>query len=167
MVPVIQCSIRMSNMEKPNIIPWPPILYGSAIIAGIVSGIYLPMPWIPGIVGDLAFMLGLIMIGAAIFIDVRTFMELRKHRTTILPTEAASHLVTTGPFGFSRNPIYLSNTILTFGIGLATANAWLFITGLLAAFATNQLAILREEKHLALKFGSEWRKYSKRVRRWI
>lgn len=154
-------------MEKPNTIPWPPILYGCAILFGIILGWLSPLPWISGTLADFGFMAGLIMIVAAIFIDVRTFQELKKHDTTILPTKGASHLVTTGPFSFSRNPIYLSNTMLTFGIGLAMQNLWLFVTGLLAAFATNYLAIMREEKHLGVKFGSEWRKYAKRVRRWI
>ncbi|MGB7285318.1 MAG: isoprenylcysteine carboxylmethyltransferase family protein [Salaquimonas sp.] len=154
-------------MDKPNTIPWPPILYGTAILSGVLLGIYYPLPWISGIISDLAFMLGLILIATAIFIDVRTFLELRKHKTTIMPNQAANHLVTSGPFSFSRNPIYLSNTILTFGIGMASQNVWLFGTGLLAAIATNHLAILREEKHLSHKFGNAWHKYSKRVRRWI
>ncbi len=154
-------------MDKPNSIPWPPILYGLAILTGILLGQYYPLPWLVGPIGEFIFMLGIIMIGAALFIDVRTFLELRKHRTTILPTKGASHLVTTGPFSFSRNPIYLSNTMLTFGIGLATGNTWLFATGLAAAFLTNHLAIKREELHLKHKFANEWRKYSGRVRRWI
>ncbi len=154
-------------MDKPNTIPWPPILYGAAIISGVVLGWYYKLPWINGIISDLGFMLGLILIATAIFIDVRTYLELRKHKTTIMPNQAATRLVTSGPFSVSRNPIYLSNTMLTFGIGLAMENVWLFVTGLLAAFATNYLAILREEKHLGLKFGNEWRKYAKKVRRWI
>lgn len=154
-------------MDKPNTIPWPPILYGTAIVGGVILGWNFELPWIGGVISDLGFMLGLILIACAIFIDVRTFLELRKHKTTIMPNQAASHLVTSGPFSFSRNPIYLSNTILAFGIGLAMGNLWLFLTGLIAAFATNHLAILREEKHLSHKFGSEWRKYTKTVRRWI
>lgn len=154
-------------MDKPNTLPWPPILYGAAILAGLLLGWNIPLPWISGIISDLGFMLGLIMIASAIFIDVRTFLELRKHKTTIMPNQAASRLVTSGPFSFSRNPIYLSNTILVFGIGLATENLWMLLTGLIAAFATHHLAILREEKHLSSKFGNEWRKYTKVVRRWI
>ena len=154
-------------MDKPNSIPWPPLLFGVAIIIAWLLQRNTPLPWITGIIADLAFMLGLILVVAALFIDVRTFLELRKHKTTILPTKGASHLVTSGPFSFSRNPIYLSNTMLTFGLGFALSNPWFFATGLLAAIATNHLAIKSEEKHLAAKFGSEWRKYSKRVRRWI
>ena len=115
----------------------------------------------------MAFMAGLLAIAAAVFIDVRTFLELRNHKTTILPTKAASHLVTTGPFSFSRNPIYLSNTLLTIGLGLAMGNPWLLLAAFLAAFAVTKLAIEREEKHLARKFGTAWHHYAKKVRRWM
>ena len=158
---------KPTHAERPNTIPWPPILYGCAILGGWLLGHLYPLPFLPRFLAEMAFMLGLILIVTAIFIDVRTYLELRNHKTTILPTKGAAHLVTSGPFSFSRNPIYLSNTLLTFGIGLASANIWLFGTGIIAAFATHNLAILREEKHLTAKFGNEWRKYAKRVRRWI
>ena len=157
----------MNVNEKPNSIPWPPIIYGIAIIAGWLMGNFLGKSWPSGVVAEMGFMLGLILIASALFIDVRTYLELKKHKTTILPHKGAAHLVTSGPFSFSRNPIYLSNTLLTFGIGFVFNNFWMFLTGILAAMATHHLAILREEKHLMIKFGNEWRKYTKKVRRWI
>jgi protein-S-isoprenylcysteine O-methyltransferase Ste14 len=154
-------------VSRPNRIPWPPILYGTAIAAGFVLGRLLPLPWPGGMAGEWLFMTGLLLIACALFIDVRTFLELRKHKTTIMPNKAADHLVTSGPFSFSRNPIYVSNTMLTIGLGFAFANAWLFICGLTAAFGTHHLAILREERHLAAKFGTAWHHYTKKARRWI
>lgn len=154
-------------MNPPNSIPWPPIFYGLAIIGGFVMQSYWPLPWLASPLADFLFMAGLLMIVAALFIDLRSYLVLKKHKTTIMPTRAADHLVTSGPFSFSRNPIYLANTVLTFGLGLCFANPWLFVTGLGAAIATHHFAIRREEKHLDLKFGSAWRQYRKRVRRWI
>ncbi|MCB1386119.1 MAG: isoprenylcysteine carboxylmethyltransferase family protein [Hyphomicrobiales bacterium] len=151
----------------PSRIAWPPLLYLTAAFAGIALQYALPLPWIPGPVGEMALMLGLLLMAAAVFIDVRTFQELRKHKTTILPTRAASHLVTGGPFSFSRNPIYLANTMLVSGLGFALGNAWLFATAVLAVIAVGKLAIEPEERHLSRKFGSAWHHYAKRVRRWI
>ena len=154
--------------KPPSPFPWPPVLYGIAILAGLALQAWVfELPWLPGTIGGMAFMAGLLMIAAAVFIDVRTFRELRNHKTTILPTKAASHLVTSGPFSFSRNPIYLSNTMLTIGLGLALGNPWLLATAFLAAFAVTKLAIEREEKHLARKFGTAWHHYAKKVRRWV
>lgn len=156
-----------SIQQAPNRIPWPPILYGLAILGGYLLHRIEPAPWPGGMAAEWLFMAGWLMIGGALFIDFRTFLELRKHKTTIMPNKGADHLVTTGPFSFSRNPIYLSNTLLCFGLAMAFANPWFMLTGLAAAFATNHLAILREERHLEVKFGSHWRQYAKRVRRWI
>ena len=154
-------------MDRPNTIPWPPILYGLAIIAGFVLQWFLPLPWFPLFTAEFLFMLGVILILAALSIDVTAILTLKRSKTTVMPHKAASHLVTNGPFGFSRNPIYLGNTILTFGLGMAFGNVWLFVSGLVAAWITNELVIKREEAHLKAKFGSAWRKYAARVRRWI
>ena len=160
--------MNTSQEKPPSPFPWPPVLYGIAILAGLVLQAWVyRLPWLPGTVGGMAFMAGLLLIAAAVFIDIRTFRELSKHKTTVLPTRAASHLVTTGPFSFSRNPIYLSNTLLTIGLGLALGNLWLLAGAFLAAFAVTKLAIEREEKHLARKFGSAWHHYAKKVRRWF
>ena len=154
-------------MDRPNTIPWPPILYGLAVIAGFLLQRYIPLPWFPLFTAEYLFMLGIIMVLAGLAIDISAMLALRKHKTTAMPHKAASQLVTTGPFSFSRNPIYLGNTILTFGLGFVFGNVWLFVTGLAAALITNRLAIKREEAHLKAKFGTAWRKYATRVRRWI
>ena len=160
--------MNTSQEKPPSPFPWPPVLYGIAILAGLALQAWVyELPWLPGTVGGMAFMAGLLLIAAAVFIDVRTFLELRRHRTTILPTRAASHLVTSGPFSFSRNPIYLSNTLLTIGLGLALGNLWLPGAAFLAAFAVTKLAIEREERHLARKFGTACHHYAKKVRRWV
>lgn len=154
-------------MEKPNTIPWPPILYLTAIVAGFVLQSFVPLPWLFRFFAEFLQMAGILMILGGLFLDIMTFVELRRHDTTILPTKAASHLVVTGPFALSRNPIYLGNTILVIGIGLVAGNAWHLIFAVTAAIGTNFLAIKPEEAHLETRFGSHFRQYRKRVRRWI
>jgi len=158
---------RSSPLEAPNSIPWPPILYLVACLIAFGLGQVYKLPWPSGMAGEWLFMSGLLIGAMAIFIDVRTFMELRKHKTTVMPTKSADHLVTTGPFAFSRNPIYLSNTMLCFALAFIFENAWFMAAGLIAAQATHHLAILREERHLEARFGTAWRHYAKKVRRWV
>lgn len=88
-------------------------------------------------------------------------------RTTILPHKGSAHLVTTGPFAVTRNPIYVGNTLFLLGIGLTVGIAWLVLMAPLAAFLTQKLAIEPEERHLEARFGKAFRDYRKRVRRWI
>jgi protein-S-isoprenylcysteine O-methyltransferase Ste14 len=94
-------------------------------------------------------------------------LEMRRRRANILPHRAATALVTTGPFAWSRNPIYLANGLLLLGLGGLFDNAWFFVAAPVAAFATDRLAIRREERHLAALFGAAWSVYVGRVRRWL
>ncbi len=154
-------------MDKPSRFPWPPVLYLSAIIAAYFLGKYYPIPWLPTTISDSLFAAGILLVGGGLALDLYAIRTLAKHKTTVMPTSAATHLVTTGPFSISRNPIYLGNTILTFGLGIAFANPWFFIAAITAALATNFLQIVPEEKHLEHRFGNPWRNYARKVRRWI
>ena len=80
---------------------------------------------------------------------------------------AATALVASGPFAISRNPIYLANGLLLLGLGGLFDNAWFFVAAPVAAFATDRLAIRREERHLTALFGPAWSAYADRVDRWF
>jgi protein-S-isoprenylcysteine O-methyltransferase Ste14 len=149
--------------DRPNSVPWPPIiLIGMAIAAVMLNRIWpLESNW-----PTLKF-IGAILLAVAIAIEVWSFLTFRKHRTTIMPNKGAAHLITSGPFAHSRNPIYVANTILVSGIGLYFGNLWLIAAAFIAALLTQELAIKREEKHLALKFGEAWTDYTSKVPRWL
>ncbi|WEX11632.1 isoprenylcysteine carboxylmethyltransferase family protein [Chelativorans sp. AA-79] len=151
----------------PSRIPWPPILYLVAVALGILAGVLLPSPWFGSPLADILFAAGWLMVIAALAMDIAALRALRRAGTTILPTRTSAHLVTGGPYAFSRNPIYLGNTMLVIGIGLITGNPWFFLFAILAAFATQKLAVEPEERHLAQRFGKHYRDYQKRARRWF
>ena len=154
-------------ITRPNRFPYPPVIYALAILAGALSPLVLPRLWPGHPLSDLLAAVGFIMIAVAIFLDIKAMLTLNNHKTTVLPMKGADHLVTSGPYGLSRNPIYLGNTILTIGAGFAFGIFWFIPLAILAAFLTQKLAIEREEKHLAAKFGKHWRDYTHKVRRWI
>lgn len=157
----------MNPETPPNKIPWPPIIIVGCIVAGFILGSLVPLPWAVGAARDMLQGAGFVLIVVAILLYSLTVRELWKHRTTVNPVGKSSHLVTTGPFAFSRNPIYLANVLLMVGIALATSNAWLIIIAFIAAWLEQQFAIVREERHLEARFGKAWRDYAKRVRRWV
>lgn len=152
---------------RPNRLPWPPIVYLLAIAASVALGYAAPLPWIGKPLSDILFAIGWLMVAGAIAIDIGAMRTMRRHKTTIMPNRGSEHLVTDGPFAVTRNPIYLANTMLMFGIGLITGIVWFLPLGLVAAFATQKLAIEREERHLDARFGKRYREYRKKVRRWI
>lgn len=153
--------------QAPNRVPWSPIVYLCAVAVSVVLGYTVPLPWFGPPLSDLLFAIGWLLAVAAVLMDVAAMRALWRAHTTINPTKAADHLVTDGPFAFSRNPLYLGNTALMFAIGMITGIVWFFVLGMVAAFATQKLAIVPEERHLALRFGKRYRDYQKKVRRWF
>ncbi|MBO6539309.1 MAG: isoprenylcysteine carboxylmethyltransferase family protein [Rhizobiaceae bacterium] len=158
----------MSEQQAPpSRLPWPPIVYVAAVALAIVLQWLWPLPWIGSPIADLLFAIGWLMVLAALALDLGAMQTMRKAKTTILPTRAAEHLVTGGPFAISRNPIYLGNTTLMVAIGFIAGSLWFVLLAPVAAILTTYLAIRPEERHLTERFGKRYRDYQKKVRRWI
>lgn len=151
----------------PSRVPWPPILYLVAIVVAAVLGLLYPLPWITEPLSDLLFAAGWLAVAGVVAIYYSAMQTLKRAKTTIRPDRPSEHLVTSGAFSFTRNPIYFANTLLMIAIGLITENVWFLALALIAAFATQKLAIVPEEKHLQARFGKKYIDYAKKVRRWI
>ncbi|MCI4680678.1 isoprenylcysteine carboxylmethyltransferase family protein [Rhodoblastus acidophilus] len=149
---------------RPNWIPWPPILL---IAAG--GAAYLLQRGFPtsGLLPDWLMSFGEAVLALGLAFDFWAMGVMFLARTNILPNRGAGRLVTRGPFTLTRNPIYLGNTLLLIGIGLAFSALWFLPLALLAAFLVDRLAIRREEAHLALRFGAEWEAYAAKTPRWL
>lgn len=156
-----------SDTARPNALPWPPLIYLAAAAAALLLHGVWPLPWVPGILADLLFAIGWLLIAAALVLDVLAMRTLWGAGTTVRPDRTTSHLVTSGPYALTRNPIYLGNTMLVIGIGLVTGITWFIPCALLAAFVTQKVTIEREERLLDMKFAKRYRDYSRKVRRWI
>jgi protein-S-isoprenylcysteine O-methyltransferase Ste14 len=152
---------------RPNTLPWPPIIFVSAIVIGVLLNVLLPLPWVGRPLSGILFALGWLMIAAFLALNVAAIRAMRRAGTTVRPDRATDHLVTDGPFAYTRHPLYLAGTMLLLGIGLIAGVAWFLLLALAAAFAVQKLAIEREESHLQARFGAAYRDYAARVRRWI
>lgn len=150
-----------------GVVPLPPLVYLAALLLGVGLGIVHPLPWFGDVLGDILFAAGWVAVFGALALWFAAVRAMRRARTTLNPAGTPTHLLTEGPFAVSRNPIYLSAALLLIGIGLATGNGWTVLTAFLAAFVVGKLAIGREEKVLAQRFGKKYRDYARRVRRWI
>ncbi len=158
----------MSEIQaRPNRFPWPPLIYLAAFAVSIGLHLLYPLPYIGPPLSHILFATGWLLLLGVVAIDVSAIRALRRAKTTVMPHRGSEHLVTTGPFSFTRNPIYLANTMLVFGAGLIAGISWFIPLGIFAAFLTQKLAIEREERHLEVRFGKKYRDYAKRVRRWI
>ena len=90
-----------------------------------------------------------------------------RNRMRVISLSPQRTLITSGPFGFSRNPLYLGGNVFIFlGAALLLGSpAAVLIT--IAHLPLLDLFIRREERQLARDFGDEWLNYRKRVRRWL
>ena len=158
--------MTQTTTERPNRLPWPPVILCAAAIAAIAAGHFIPTATaLPS--GIVSRAVGAAVMAAGLALDLSAMVTMMQHKANILPHRAATALVTTGPFALSRNPIYLGNTLLLAGAGLAFANAWLLVAAPAQAWLVSILAIQREEAHLAILFGAAWRSYSHRTPRWL
>ncbi|MHC4597776.1 MAG: methyltransferase family protein [Planctomycetota bacterium] len=78
----------------------------------------------------------------------------------------ADRLITEGPYGLTRNPLYVANLVITAGILLA-ANRWILLLALPLGFLYYTLVILAEEEFLAAEFGEAFRTFRRRVPRFF
>ncbi|HKU08310.1 MAG TPA: isoprenylcysteine carboxylmethyltransferase family protein [Bradyrhizobium sp.] len=152
---------------RPNSLPWPPIIFLSAIVISLLLNVVYPLPWFGQPLSGILFVLGLLSIAAFAALNILAIRAMRRAGTTVRPDRGTDHLVTNGPFSFTRNPLYLAGTMLLLGIGLVSGIVWFLLLAISAAFAVQKVTIEREERHLEARFGETYLDYARRVRRWI
>src|SRR5690606_29834537 len=104
---------------RSSTLPWPPVIFIAAAAAAMILHWLLPLPWIGRPLSEILFAIGWLVSAGALALGIATVRALARAKTTIRPDRASEHLVTSGPFALTRNPIYLSLVLLMIGIGLA------------------------------------------------
>ena len=75
-------------------------------------------------------------------------------------------LITTGPYAFTRNPVYLGHIIFMLGLALTLHSLLAAILAVVVGISFHR-RILQDEKRLASVFGQQYFEYKSHVRRWI
>jgi protein-S-isoprenylcysteine O-methyltransferase Ste14 len=88
-------------------------------------------------------------------------------RGTLAPWDPPKHLVTSGPYRISRNPIYVGVVTILAGWCTLWSSRTLLIYSVLVMIAFHLWVLLFEEPWAARRFGSEWDAYRARVPRWV
>jgi protein-S-isoprenylcysteine O-methyltransferase Ste14 len=115
----------------------------------------------PGVV------LGVVLLVAGFLLRVWATFRFYELHMKVIALEPQDALITSGPYAFSRNPLYLGgNVFIFFGAAIAVGSpAAVVFTAI--HIPVIDFFIRGEERQLAERFGDEWRRYRKRVRRWI
>jgi protein-S-isoprenylcysteine O-methyltransferase Ste14 len=145
-------------------IPPPVWSFAYVLIASAFS--YLTgWPRIPGLP---LVALAVLLVIAGISLSAAGAVLFRREGTEINPVSATNRkLVTSGPYRFTRNPMYLGLVLITLGIAF-WVGAWPMFLAPIATFATaNWVHIPFEEAKMRRQFGAEFDAYVSRIRRWI
>jgi protein-S-isoprenylcysteine O-methyltransferase Ste14 len=100
-------------------------------------------------------------------INVVAIRMMLARNTTLVPHGSTTTLVSEGPFGLTRNPLYLSVLLLYAGIAVLVNEVWMLCLLPVMLIALDRGAVIHEEKYLEQKFGDQYLEYKRRVRRWI
>ena len=142
----------------------PPLVYLGSIGLGVALHFRWPIPLVPPSMGAL---LGGAAVLVAVFLFVVAVRSFRAADTPVPGNRPTTTIVRTGPYRFSRNPIYLSFSLLQLGVSLWVNSLWLFITLIPAVVLMSFVVIPREEAFLEARFPSEYLPYKASVRRWF
>lgn len=141
----------------------PPVVYLGSIALGLgIHGAW-PARWLPDPVGALGALATLVAVALFAW-SVRTF---RGAGTPIPGNRPTTTIVRTGPYRFSRNPIYLAFSLFQLGLSLWINSLGLLITLVPAVALMSLVVVPREERYLEARFPSEYASYRASVRRWL
>lgn len=93
--------------------------------------------------------------------------EISKAKTASDVRNPTTNLITSGIFGFSRNPTYLSMVMLCFGIAMIANSLPLLLAAVMVGSGLCLLVIRKEEAYLQRKFADQYTTYFQSVRRWL
>jgi protein-S-isoprenylcysteine O-methyltransferase Ste14 len=142
----------------------PPLIHLGFVLLGLAVHPYWPAPILPGAGVRWA---GLVVVLLSVALAGLSIREFRRFNTSFQPQRPATCLIRTGPFRYSRNPLYIFLIGMHIGIGLLANSFW--VLGMLAPALVIMSAgvIAREERYLEGKFGKAYLDYKASVRRWL
>ena len=120
----------------------------------------------PGILAVFRY-LGIAFRIAGVAVLLMSYGSMAAARTTIDPSEHSSKVVTSGLYAYSRNPIYLGWFLLIAGIGFRNASLLVLVIAVTMVLLLYRAVIVEEEAYLEKRFGDEYLRYKKSVRRWL
>jgi protein-S-isoprenylcysteine O-methyltransferase Ste14 len=143
----------------------PPIAWGLAVIAGLALDWFVPLPFRPA--GAPAGWLGAMVFALALALFAWAIVAISRAGSNVPTNRPTTTIVESGPYRFTRNPIYTGMFLGLIGLAIAFDTLWLFMTLVPFALVIRYGVVAREEAYLERRFGDAYRGYRSRVRRWV
>ncbi|MDP7150872.1 MAG: isoprenylcysteine carboxylmethyltransferase family protein [Paracoccaceae bacterium] len=152
-------------MSLKNSIDLPPVWLIAFGATAWVQAKFYPMGLDFG--GAWADLAGGLLVGGGVLLMGLAIYEMRRKKTTVIPHRDADHLVQSGIFSRTRNPIYLGDALVLLGL-ILNWNAVLALPLVpIFVWVIEKRFIVPEENRLRRKFRADFARYEKKVRRWI
>ncbi|MEE9391896.1 MAG: isoprenylcysteine carboxylmethyltransferase family protein [Planctomycetota bacterium] len=149
-------------MKKRRILP--PVYLAASLLTMVALNFLAPIlvivraPW---------NQLGWIPIGMGLATILWAALTFRRHHTTVIPFRIPSHLVTSGVFRLSRNPMYLAMMAILAGAAIGLGSLSPLVVPPIFFLIIRTRFVQVEEKVLLKNFGETYFNYRASVRRWL
>jgi protein-S-isoprenylcysteine O-methyltransferase Ste14 len=152
------------GQDSPGIRLPPPLIYVLALLLGLLLDRRAHVPFLPR---GVARVLGWPLLGGGLLLSRWFLRTMREADAPVRTDRPVPRLTTEGPFRYTRNPGYLSLTMLYAGIAVLRNALWAILLLPLVVYVIQREVIEREERYLERTFGEEYLGYKRRVRRWV
>ena len=154
----------MKGGDNPGVLAFPPLIF--SIFAAVGIGIHFLIPvhllsyWLALVIG-----IGMALLAVALAIWANGVMKAAG--TNVRPDMPTLTIVRTGPYRFTRNPMYLSLCLAQVAIAFVVDDWVALLLVIPLALILHFGVVVREERYLEAKFGAQYLALKKEVRRWI
>jgi protein-S-isoprenylcysteine O-methyltransferase Ste14 len=108
---------------------------------------------------------GIAVASLSSLIALASALKMHSKRTPVTFIKATTTIISDGPYGYSRNPLYLSLLLLMLGLSILLNWLWLHLSVIPLFIILDVNVIRREERYLENEFGDSYREYKGRVRK--
>lgn len=140
----------------------PPVWLAYFMLGAYAADSTFPLRVIPA-----SDIVGWTLIVAALALAAWAAVAFGRARTSVFPRQKPSAIVTSGPYQFSRNPIYVADAMILTGWGAILGSLWPFILVPFFCWVIQERFIKGEEEALRREFPKEWAAWAATTRRWL
>ncbi len=151
-------------LDNPGVIAFPPLIWLVNAVISVLLHLFVRLPIMKY---SFCLVCAIVLIILAPTLALSALRTMKAAGTNVHPSKPTLTIVRSGPFRFTRNPMYLALCLVQIALGFFL-NDWitlLFVVPLALIFHYG--VVLREERYLTAKFGEPYLQYKRGVRRWI
>jgi protein-S-isoprenylcysteine O-methyltransferase Ste14 len=153
-----------NQADSPGVRVPPPLVFLGGLAIGLVLSTWAPTEYLDRAI---AHLVGGVLIGMGVLLALSAVYAFFRARTNLRPDRPSSALVRTGPYRFTRNPMYVSLTIVYVGVAVMMQSLWSLLLLPLVVALIRSKVIATEEAYMERRFGAEYLRYKSEVRRWL